>query len=120
MRGDAGRVAIICVGVVLAVAAGPRGDATEGPAPVRLPVTIGSQSRPDGDGGVTVEVERGDHLWKISERRLGGVTGRKPEDTEITPYWRQVIEVNREGLLSGDPDLIYPGEMVTLPPSDSR
>jgi nucleoid-associated protein YgaU len=48
------------------------------------------------------------------------VTGRKPEDTEITPYWRQVIEVNREGLLSGDPDLIYPGEMVTLPPSDSR
>jgi nucleoid-associated protein YgaU len=40
---------------------------------------------------------------------------------EISPYWRVVIETNREGLRSGDPDLIYPGETVVLPPvNESR
>jgi hypothetical protein len=28
-----------------------------------------------------------------------------------------VIEVNVQSLISGDPDLIYPGETVVLPPT---
>ncbi len=31
-------------------------------------------------------------------------------------YWVVVIEANRSRVRSGDPDLIYPGEVIVLPP----
>ena len=65
----------------------------------------------------SVVVEPGDHLWKISEDHLAAVLGRTAEDGEVDPYWRSVIEANRDRLLSGDPDLIFPGETVALPPT---
>jgi nucleoid-associated protein YgaU len=65
----------------------------------------------------SVVVEPGDHLWKISEEHLATVLGRPAEDAEVDPYWRSVIDTNRERLASGDPDLIYPGETVALPPT---
>jgi nucleoid-associated protein YgaU len=55
-------------------------------------------------------VAKGDHLWKISARHLD-----TDANHEIAPYWRQLIEVNTPHLRSGDPDLIYPGEVVELP-----
>jgi nucleoid-associated protein YgaU len=88
--------------------------AEPGPNPVRLPRT----APPPASTGVTVVVLRGDHLWKISERHLNSLLGREATDDEVSPYWRQVIGANREGLRSGDPDLIYPGEVVTLPEVD--
>ena len=36
-------------------------------------------------------------------------------NAEVARHWRQVIEVNLERLRSGDPDLIYPGEVFDLP-----
>jgi hypothetical protein len=36
-------------------------------------------------------------------------------DTEVAPYWVAVCERNRATLTSGDPNLIFPGEVVTLP-----
>ena len=66
-------------------------------------------------GSTTVTVERGDHLWKLSEARLFEVLGREPEDSEVSPYWRTVIKTNGDSLRSGDPNLIYPGEEVMLP-----
>ena len=39
----------------------------------------------------------------------------QPADTRIVPYWRRVIATNRATLRSGDPSLIFPGELVTLP-----
>jgi nucleoid-associated protein YgaU len=70
----------------------------------------------------TVTVRRGDHLWKISARHLASVTGEEPASGEIAPYWRDVISINEDTLRSGDPDLIYPGEIVVLPavPSAGR
>lgn len=84
--------------------------AERGPVPARLPVVIAS-----GDTDDTVVVKQGDHLWKISESHLNGALGRHATSREITPYWRRVIETNLTNLRSGDPDLIYPGEVVTLP-----
>lgn len=81
--------------------------------PTRLPVSL----TPAADGE-TVVVEAGDHLWKISESRLDDILRRRPTDAEVSPYWREVIDVNRATLRSGDPDLIYPGEVVVLPPMD--
>lgn len=66
-------------------------------------------------GTPTVLVEKGDHLWSISADHLEEQLARSPSAAEITPFWRQVIEMNQSQLRSGDPDLIYPGETVVLP-----
>jgi hypothetical protein len=63
----------------------------------------------------------GDNLWTIardylSSQRSGG-SGR-PTNHEVAAYWVKVVEANRDRLRSGDPDLIYPGERVVLPPVD--
>jgi nucleoid-associated protein YgaU len=87
--------------------------ADRGQVPSRLPVVIASS-----DADHTVIVAKGDHLWKISEHHLRRVLGRQATKVEISPYWRRVIETNRTKLRSGDPDLIYPGEVVTLPAVD--
>ena len=84
--------------------------ADRGPVPSRLPVVIASS-----DADHTVIVAKGDHLWKISGHHLRRVLGRQTTNVETSPYWRRVIETNRTNLISGDPDLIYPGEVVTLP-----
>ena len=110
MREDAARVAVMCLGVIALVFGGMARAGQ--PETIRVPAVPVAASRA---GATIVEVERGDHLWKISERRLDDVLGREPADTEVSPYWRQVIEVNRAGLRSGDPDLIFPGEVITLP-----
>src|SRR5690606_22687107 len=57
-------------------------------------------------GDSTVQARPGDHLWKLSEQRLREHLERTPTDTEVAPYWRQVVEINRPTLRSGDPDLI--------------
>ncbi len=82
---------------------------------IRIPVTVdsGQQSPHDPD---TVVVEKGDHLWKISARHLD----EQANNGEIAPYWRRVVEVNTPQLRSGDPDLIYPGEIVQLPAIPGR
>ena len=103
----------MCLGVLTLSVAG-MARAGEVPKEVRLPIQIGESS---SDSGTHVVVEPDDHLWKISERRLDTLLRRDPSNAEISPYWREVIEVNRDGLRSGDPDLIYPGEVVTLPPA---
>jgi len=64
-------------------------------------------------------VVRGDNLWTIARTHLAEVRGRRAadlSDREIAAYWVTVVEANRGGLRSGDPDLIYPGEVVELPP----
>jgi len=61
-------------------------------------------------------VEPGDHLWKISAAHVDSLLGRPAQPEEVSPYWLTVVEVNRDQLQSGDPDLIYPGEMISLPP----
>ncbi len=73
---------------------------------VRLPVVMQTET-----SETTVVVERGDHLWKIAARHLEQTGSDQP----IAPYWRSVVEINRDELRSGDPDLVYPGEVVLLP-----
>ncbi len=101
----------MCLGVVTLLFAGTA-RAGETSDHVRIPLT------PYVAPTVTeVVVEPGDHLWKISAGRLQVVLGREASNSEISPYWRTVIEENRAGLRSGDPDLIYPGEVIALPPA---
>ena len=66
-------------------------------------------------------VKRGDNLWTIARDHLrsarSGGSG-EPTNREVAEYWAKVVEANRNGLRSGDPDLIYPDEKISLPPAD--
>ena len=65
-------------------------------------------------------VEPGDHLWRISEAVLEQAWGRPATNVEVTAYWIDVVDANREHLINpdNDPDLIYPDQHfeVLLPP----
>lgn len=88
---------------------------------------------PDEDGTSTMRVEEapadqalprprewttapGDHFWHIAEATLTDSWGRAPSEAETTPYWTQVVELNRP-LLSdpANPDLIFAGQVFRLP-----
>ncbi len=49
-------------------------------------------------------------------RRARDAGNALPDDATIARYWQAVIAANRTTLRSGDPNLIFPGELVTLPP----
>ncbi|MDF1595707.1 MAG: LysM peptidoglycan-binding domain-containing protein, partial [Acidimicrobiia bacterium] len=70
---------------------------------------------------VTVEV--GDAFWSIAQTALADAWGRPPSTDEITHYWHELVDTNRDRLAPPyDPDLIYPGQVFALPPvaSDPR
>ena len=60
-------------------------------------------------------VVTGDNLWTIAAAELFRQTGRTAE-SDIRDYWLRVIDANRGRLVSGDPNLIYPGESIVCPP----
>jgi hypothetical protein len=65
------------------------------------------------------EVVRGDNLWSLAKEHLASRGGSgEPTNREVADYWMRVVEANKGHLRSGDPDLIYPGEEVILPPLD--
>ena len=56
-------------------------------------------------------VRPGDSLWAIAARTLG--------DTSVDAvdrYWRAIYDANRD-LIGADPDLIFPGQVLSLPAS---
>lgn len=64
-------------------------------------------------------VQPGDNLWKIAhhhlatdpDRPLATITAK-----EVRRYWVQLVQTNRYTIRSADPNLIYPGENIALPP----
>lgn len=125
--------------VAAAVAAPPggmvdqRSAAPNAPAPVPEPELV-PRSRPTAEtaarstsGAIplpaaaagqqvsTLTVEPGDHFWGIAERQLEQAWGRPVSAAEIAPYWRTIIDANRSRIVSGDPDVIFPGQSFTAP-----
>ena len=85
-------------------------DAEAEPAPA-APFDSGSRSW---------TVEPGDSLWLIASSHLTDANGRAMTDAEIEPYWRQLIETNRDRLANpDDPDLIFANQVFELPPFDA-
>ncbi len=79
-------------------------------------VSAGAQAS-DAIGEARYEVVKGDNLWTISASHLRTTFPEREVDAaEISTYWRRVIELNTPGLRSNDPNLIYPGEQIVLPP----
>ncbi|CAN5171577.1 hypothetical protein BH24ACT1_BH24ACT1_10670 [soil metagenome] len=62
------------------------------------------------------EVRPGDHLWSVAVQVLqrGGAVTRS--DGEVAEYWNRLIVANTDRLADpGNPDLIFPGQVLTLP-----
>lgn len=55
----------------------------------------------------------GDHLWAIAEDGLITAWGRPATDAEVASYWRAVVAANPQVL---DPDLLFVGEQIRVPP----
>jgi hypothetical protein len=89
-------------------------------APVRTPEPTRTVTRPERSSAparaAVHVVKPGDNLWQIARAEVirTGDTDR-PGDAQIARYWRRVVAANRTTLRSGDPSLIFPGEVVALP-----
>lgn len=94
----------------------PAGGVVDGePADTADPVATSNEFTPAAATTVHV-VAAGDNLWTISAAHLRAIyPGRDVGSGEIATYWRRVIEVNAPHLQSGNPNLIYPGEQISLP-----
>ena len=85
--------------------------------PDRGPDVIGrarDASQPEESSDATeYTVERGDNFWTISAHHLADMS---EHPVSVGVYWRRVIAENIDRIRSGDPDLIFPGEIIVLPP----
>lgn len=58
-------------------------------------------------------VKPGDNLWVIAETVVAERSGTQTRGS-VAAYWGALLEANADRLV--DPDLIMPGQMLTLPP----
>jgi hypothetical protein len=87
------------------------------PQPLPIPAVIPARQAPAPPGRSDRHTVRpGDNLWTIAASRLAD-TGVTTSTGRIAPYWRELIQDNQASLRSGNPDLIFPGETVSLPPA---
>lgn len=86
------------------------------PSPESVPST--QIARPDTDSGAPTmwTVEPGQHFWSIAESVLATAWGRPPTDRELAPYWRALVEANRDRLVHvNNADLIFPAQTFVVP-----
>ena len=83
------------------------------PLPDRATSGVHAPDRADTLPGAQVRVRPGDSLWAIAERRLG------PRATvlDLVDYWHRTYDRNAQ-VIGPDPDLILPGQLLDLPPTD--
>lgn len=64
----------------------------------------------------TITVRAGQSFWSIAVSVVTERTRTTSAGTPIGPYWARLIEANADRLpRPGDPDLLYPGEVLVLP-----
>ena len=89
-------------------------------APLFLAGQVSHDDPDEATGAIVYTVRPGDNLWSTTAAHIAGEGDGEPSPAEIVPIWRQVIALNQERLRSSDPDLIFPGEEITLPPLPAR
>jgi nucleoid-associated protein YgaU len=85
------------------------------PAPMPRPDPAPSAGPAPSELPPHVVVRAGDSLWLIARASLAHVSATRPDDTDVARYWLAVVAANRSTLRSGNPSLIFPGEIVALP-----
>jgi nucleoid-associated protein YgaU len=89
---------------------------TPGTATMHLlepPAAVAPSAAPMADA---VTVTAGDSLWSLAADEVAARRGATASEREVARYWRQVVAANRSVLVDPtNPDLIYAGQVVTLP-----
>ena len=91
----------------------------------RPSTTQPGQTAPTSNGAVasarTWTVRPGDSLWSIAESALAAAWGQPADAQELAHYWWRVVEANRASLpIPANPDLLFPGDEVVVPPPPAR
>lgn len=73
-----------------------------------------TETTPSDDLEALHTVVHGEHLWSIAIDHLAQDQS-DPTTSEIASYWRRLVDENRPSLSSGDPNLIFPGEVLIMP-----
>jgi len=95
----------------------PRTPASPVSRPRRADVTTHADAAPVSVAGTTRHVvQHGESLWTIARQTVATADHRAVGSDQIAPYWRRVVAANRNTLRSGNPSLIFAGEIVALPP----
>lgn len=81
--------------------------------PAVTSASTSSTSHPAAASGSTVMVRPGDSLWKIARERLGPTASNAAVYHEYVSIWN----LNSRRIGTGDPNLIFPGQDLTLPSS---
>jgi nucleoid-associated protein YgaU len=84
------------------------------------PVPASAEPTPGADRNRHAVAE-GESLWSIAQDQLAkakasGGGAEEPTDSEVADYWAKLKKANQDRLR--DPDLIFPGEEIILPPVD--
>jgi hypothetical protein len=81
------------------------------PRPVRRPTPA-----PVNPSGYVIRP--GDNFWSIAASRVGvSGPGARADNERVADYWRLLVEANRRNLpVPGQPDLLFPGDRIDLPP----
>ena len=90
-------------------------DATAIGVAVPVPLQAGETSSDRQVGSVTYTVRPGDDLWSITAAHMTRQQGNPPAVSGLTELWQKVVDLNRDRIRSGNPDLIFPGETLVLP-----
>lgn len=62
-------------------------------------------------------VRSGESFWAIAETEVARVTQHQPALSLVDAYWRTLVRANAERLTHpGNADLLYPGQVLVLPP----
>lgn len=104
----------------------PLADPAREPGPEQPPPAVAATETAPVGASVAVAPEApsrehvvrpGDNFWRIATDTLTSERGRRPNRSETAAYWRSLIEANREQLVRPDnPNLLLPGQRLTLPP----
>lgn len=91
---------------------------TTGEPTTTSPASTAAQARAAAQPSATTVVAAGDDLWRIAARELARATGHNVDQLDaavLSAYWGALCDANRAGLRSGDVNLVYPGEVLSLP-----
>ena len=96
------------------VPAAPAPDPTAGPT--TGPPAPAADPAPAAPSTSSWTIAPGDHLWRVAERTLQAAWGRRPRVAETATYLDALIQANHDVLVVRDePDLVFPGQVFTLP-----
>jgi hypothetical protein len=77
--------------------------------------TLPASAAPTGADAATWVVMPGESFWSIAEDVVEERLGRPGSEGEVARYWRQLVAANTDRLVSGNADLIFPGQRFVVP-----